>query len=181
MPREISDAEYQQWQIDKQIAGLANEVWEDPQLGPAAKELLKRKRPGVQIPDHDIRMEMRDGFAKMEKAREEEKLAERQSKEDEYWKGQRKKIQDEYGYTDDGIKDLEKMMLEKNIGDYEVAATYHAAKNPKAAEPQGYKDPYWNHTKSTTFQEIAKDPEAWGKDEIVKALQNDQRRSRNAF
>jgi hypothetical protein len=181
MPREISDAEYQQWQIDKQIAGLANEVWDDPQLGPAAKELLKRKRPGIQIPDHDIRTEMRDGFAKIEKNREEEKLAEKQAKEDEYWKGQRRKIQDEYGYTDDGMKDLEKMMMDKNIGDYEVAATYHTAKNPKASEPSGYKDPYWNHGKSDTFKEIAKDPEEWGRSEIMKALQNDQRRNRNAF
>lgn len=181
MPREISDAEYQEYQTAKQIAALAGEVWDDPQLGPAAKELVKRKRPGLQIPDHDIRTEMRQGFANLEKKHEDEKAAERQQREDEYWKNQRKKVQDEFGFTEDGIKDLEKFMLERNIGDYEVAATYHAAKNPKASEPTSYKDPYYQFGKSDTFKEIAKDPEEWGRSEILKALHNDQKRSRNAF
>ena len=181
MPREISDQEYAQWQEDRQIANLGRQIWDDPQLGPAAKELVKRKNPTVQIPDHDIRMEMRAGFDKIKQERDEEKAADRTAREDEYWKGQRQKVKDEFGYTDDGIKDLEKMMLERNIGDYEVAETYHAAKNPKASEPSGYKDPYWNHQKSDTFKEIAADPEAWGRNEIMKALNNDQRRNRNAF
>jgi hypothetical protein len=124
---------------------------------------------------------MHDGFRKIEQSREEEKLAEKQAKEDEYWKGQRDKVKSEYGYTDDGIKDLEKMMLEKNIGDYEVAATYHAAKNPKAAEPANYKDPYYQFQKSDTFKQIAADPEEWGRNEILTALRNDQKRTRNAF
>lgn len=182
MPREISDSDYAKWQEDSQIAQLSRELWDDPQLGPAAKELVKRKRPGVQIPDHDIRTEMRDGFNKIRKEQEEEKLAERQKKEDDFWKNEKSRVQKEFGFTDEGIKDLEKFMLEKNIGDYEVAATYHAAKNPKAAEPMGGKDPYYGFAKSDAFREIAKDPEEWGRGEIMKALNNEsQRRNRNAF
>jgi hypothetical protein len=80
------------------------------------------------------------------------------------------------------MKELEKFMFERNVGDYEVAATYHAAKNPKPSEPTaGYKDPYYNFGKGDLFKEIAKDPEGWGRDEIIKAIRNDEARNRNAF
>lgn len=181
MPREFSDAELAALKSDLEIAQVAKQLWDDPQLGPEAKALLKKKLPNVQIPDHDIRTEMRDGFARVEQQRQDEKRVEQEQREDAYWKRQRKEVQDGFGFTEDGMKDLEKFMLEKNIGDYEVAATYHAAKNPKPSEPSGYKDPYWNHGRSDTFKEIAKDPEEWGRSEIMKALANQQQRNRSAF
>lgn len=183
MPREISDQEYAALLSDHQIANTAREIWDDPNLGPAAKELLKRKMPNVQIPDHDIRTEFRKELADRDRKQQEERESERLKKEDDYWKGERSRVQKEYGFTDDAMKDLEKTMLEKNIGDYDVAATYHAAKNPKPSDAfnQGYKDPYWNHGKSDTFKEIARDPEEWGRNEILRALHNDQQRQRNAF
>ena len=78
MPREVSDAEWAQLQSAKQIAELAGQVWDDPALGPEAKALLKKKIPNLQIPDHDIRTEMRDGFDKIRKDREDERAADRQ-------------------------------------------------------------------------------------------------------
>ena len=183
MPKQLTDAEYNYLVEQDQVANVANALWNDPELGPQAKALLKKKMPNLQIPDHDIRSEMRREFDARDRKHHEEREAERVAKEDAYWKGERSRIQKEYGYTDDGIKDLEKMMLEKNIGDYEVAATYHAAKNPKPSEPTstGYKDPYYNYGKSDTFKEIAKDPEEWGRNEILKALHNDQSRQKGGF
>lgn len=182
MPRELTDQEWAQVQAELQVARTARQLWNHPQLGAEAKALLKRAHPDVEIPDHDIRQEIKAEFAKRDQQQQAEREAERHTKEDEYWRGQREKVKKEYGFTDDGIKDLEKFMLEKNVGDYEVAATYHAAKNPKASEPSGYKDPYWNHGKSDAFREIAKDPEEWGRSELIKALHNDQQRNRqNGF
>lgn len=181
MPRELTDQQWAAVEAELQIAQAARAIWDDEKLGPAAKALFKEKNPTVAVPDYDIRKEMKDGFAAIEKRHQDERIAEQHKKEDEHWKQQRSKIQKDYGFTDDGIKDLEKFMLERNVGDYEVAATYHAARNPKPSEPSGYKDPYWNHGKSDTFQEIAKDPEGWGRNELLKALHNDQQRNRNAF
>lgn len=179
MPREISDEEWNFLQQEHQVASMARSVWEDPKLGPHAKALLKEKMPNMPIPDHDIRAEMDRRFEEFYKRDDEEREQHRVQTEDAFWKGERKKVQDQYGYTEDGMKDLEKMMLEKHIGDYEVAATYHTAKNPKPSEPtSGYKDPYWNHTKSDLFQQIAKDPEEWGRSEIIKAITNDQNRNK---
>ena len=183
MPKQLTDAEYNYLIEQDQVANVANALWNDPELGPQTKALLKKKLPNLQIPDHDLRTEMRGEFAKRDKKQREEREAEEIAKQDNFWKGERARVQKQYGYTDDGIKDLEQLMLYKHIGDYEVAATYHAAKNPKPSEPtsMGYKDPYWNHGKSDLFKEIAKDPEEWGRSEIMKALHNDQNRNKGGF
>jgi hypothetical protein len=77
------------------------------------------------------------------------------------------------------MNDLEKMMIERNIGDYEVAATYHAAKNPKTSDPTAaYQDQYWNHGRGDAWKEIATDPEAWGRKELMAAMKRDAERSR---
>lgn len=179
MPREISDQDWAVIQTELQIANEARALWNDPQLGPETKALLKKKNPNVQIPDHDIRTEMRDGFAAMEQRLQAEKDAEKRKQEDDYWMAERKRVKDEWKFTEEGMKELEDTMRKRNIGDYEVAATFLASKNPKPSESYGaYKDPYWNHGKSDTFKEIAKDPEEWGRSEIMKALINDQQRNR---
>lgn len=55
-----------------------------------------------------------------------------------------KKIQSNYGYTDEGIGELKKMMVDKNIADPEVAAAYWEKKNPpKATESNGYSSNAW--------------------------------------
>jgi hypothetical protein len=175
MPREISEEEYSYLQNRRQIADVADLLWNDPQLGPEAKALLKKKMPNLNIPEHDIRSEIREEFSKRDAKQAEEREAERVSKEDKYWKEQRQKTMDAYGMPEEKMKEMEKWMYDNNVGSYEVAATYHAAKNPKPSEPAGYKDPYWNHGKSDLFKEIAKDPEEWGRNEIMRALTGQQR------
>jgi hypothetical protein len=180
MPREISDEEYNFLQNRRQIADVADMLWNDPQLGPEAKALLKKKMPNVNIPDHDIRQEIRQEFATRDAKAAEEREASRIANEDAYWKDQRKRTMDQYGMPEDKMKEMEKWMYDNNVGSYEVAATYHAAKNPKPSEPQGYKDPYWHHEKSDLFQKIVKDPEEWARNEIIDGIHRDAAR-RNQF
>ena len=177
MPQQLTDEQWLYYQQQDQKARLADDLWNDPQLGPEAKALLKRKMPNVQIPDHDIRTEMRQEFATRDQKQAEEREAERIAREDNHWKAERKKTQDAYGIPEDKMKEMEKWMYENNVGSYDVAATYHAAKNPKPSEPAGYKDPYWNHGKSDLFKEIAKDTEEWGRGEIMKALNGQNRQA----
>ena len=184
MPKQLSDAEYNYLIEQNQVADVANALWNDPELGPQAKALLKKKMPGLQIPDHDLRTEMRNEFAARDKKQAEDREKDRISREDAYWREQRSKTQSENNYTDDEMKDLEKFMVDNSVPSYEIAATYRNAKMPKPSNPEtssGYKDPYWNHGKSDTFKEIAKDPEEWGRSEIMKALTSQQNRNRNAF
>lgn len=180
MPREITDEEYNWLQGRRQVADLADSVWNDPQLGNAARALLKKKMPNLQIPDYDIRNEMHQEFAAQEQRRQEEKAAEQRTREDEFWQNQRSAAQKKYNLTDDGMKDLEKKMLENNVGNYDVAASHWAPKEPVASTPT-HKDPYWNHGKSDLFKEIAKDPEEWARNEIMGALVNDQNKQRGGF
>lgn len=182
MPQ-LTDEQYNALMSDHQIANAARKLWDDPRTGPEAKALLKKGMPEVVIPEHDIRVEMQNEFAARDKRIADEREAERIAKEDSFWKQKRKETQDSFGIPEDRMKEMEKWMWENNVGSYEVAATYHAAKNPKPSEPtgSGYKDPYWNHGKSDLFKEIAKDPEEWGRSEIMKALTNDQAKLRGGF
>jgi hypothetical protein len=178
---EITDEQLRQWQEDNQVAKAARKLWDDPRTSERSKALFKEVFPESVIPEHDIRTEMRDEFAKRDQKHEEEREAERVAREDAHWKAERKKTQDAYGITEDAMKDMEKWMYENNVGSYEVAATYHAAKAPKPSEPSsgpGFKDPYWNHGKSDLFKKIAEDPEEWGRGEILNALRADQNRNK---
>lgn len=184
MPREISEEQFNALMEDHQIASIARQMWDSPELGPEAKALFKRHAPKASIPEHDIRVEIRNEFAERDRKAAEEREAERLKREDDFWKEKRAKAQKDHNLTEEGIKDLEKLMYERNIGDYDVAATYVASKNPKPSDPYGqpgFKDPYWNHGKSDLFKEIAKDPEEWGRKEIINALHADQQRNRGGF
>jgi len=178
MPREISDEEDRYLQGRRQVADFVESIYNDPALSKDAKRLIKRKYPNLAIPDYDIEEKVDQRFADEKKKRDDEDKAARKQKEEDGWKEQRGKVQKEYGFTDEAMTDLEKFMTEKNVGDYEVAATYKASKTPRASEPTSHHGEPWGHGNNETFREIAKDPEAWGRGEIMKALRADQERAR---
>lgn len=180
MPREISDEQYAAYERAYQTANFAESIFNDPALSKDAKRLIKRKYPNLSIPDYDLEEKFERERAADKKAREDEEKAARQKKEEDGWREQRTKVQKEYGFTDDGMKDLEKFMYENGVANYEVAATYKAAKSPRASEPTSQHGEPWGFNTNETFREIAKDPEAWGRGEIMKAIRADQDRARQA-
>lgn len=184
MPRTITDEQYAMLQqrlaaADQalQVNQFVESIFNDPNCNEDAKRLIKRKYPQMQIPDLDIRDEIKNLFAQEKKQREETELRAKEEADKKNWHDSRQKVKNEYGFTDEGMEELEKMMVDRNTGDYEIAATYHAAKNPKpvSAEFDSFR---WNHEKAPSFAEIAKDPEGWGRGEIMKALRADQERAR---
>ena len=72
---------------------------------------------------------------------------------------------------------LEKFMEERYVGDYDFAANYFAAQEPKPTS-EVFDNHYWNFNKRAGFDEITKDPEAWGRLELLRAVKNDQERAR---
>ena len=93
------------------------------------------------------------------------------------WNASRAKVKKDYGFTDEGMADLEKWMHEKAVADHEVAAEYRASKNPQTSSPT-YDSQFWRHEQADNFNEIAKDPEAWGRKEILGAIHRDEERAR---
>lgn len=174
MPKQLSDEEYAYLQSRKVTADFMENIYNDPQLNKETKALIKKKYPNLSIPDYDLENKIDARF----KQRDAELIARRQKQQDEKWKQKRAEIQKQYSFTDEGMTDLEKFMMEKGIGDYDVAAHYKAAKNPKAVEPNldGH---LWNHSKKEGFAEIARDPEAWGQKELMGAIYRDMERMKN--
>jgi len=178
MPREIEEQEYQYLQGRRQVADFVETIWNDPELAADAKALVKRKYPKMSIPDYDLRNEVRETFAAEKKKRDDEEREAKRKTQEDGWKAEREKTQKEYGFTDDAMKDLEKFMVENNVGSYEVAAGYKAAKAPRASEPTSQHGQPWGHTSNETFKQIVADPEAWGRSELMKAARADQDRAR---
>ena len=177
MPREVSDEEYNFLQGRRQVADFVESIYNDPTLTKEAKALIKKKYPQVQIPDLDLEEKFNQRFDEDKREREAERKAAREAEQDKRINEARAKVQQEYGFTEDGMKDLEKMMVERNIGDYEAAATFHASKNPKQSEAN-YSNGLWDHQKQENFGEISKDPEGWARNEFLSAMRRDQERAK---
>jgi hypothetical protein len=114
--------------------------------------------------------------AEEQRKRTEAETAQRKKDVDE-WNASRSRVKKDYGFTDEAITDLEKWMHEHAVADHEVAASYRAAKNPQTSEPT-YDSQFWRHEEEPNFKEIAKDPEAWGRKEILGAIHRDSERAR---
>jgi hypothetical protein len=177
MPRQISDEEYTALQGRKQVADFVESIYNDPSLSNEAKALIKKKYPQIQIPDYDLMNRVEQRLAEDRQEREAEKQAQREQQEQQEYEATRKSTQQKYNLTEEAMADLEKFMVDRNIGDYDVAASYHVSKNPKPSDG-GIDDQRWNHTKQEGFKEIASDPEAWGRMEIMKAIRADEERAK---
>jgi hypothetical protein len=177
---EVADDEYTRLLGKAQVADLAESLFNDPALGKHAKALVKAKYPQLQIPDYDLEQRFNARLDHEKKEREDAERAKREAEEETQWKQNRARVQKEYGFTDDGMKDLESFMREKSVGDYDVAATYRAAKNPKQSETH-YSNGLWEHSKQEGFAEISKDPEGWARNEILGALRRDEERQKNQW
>ena len=177
MPREISDEEYQFLQGRRQVADFVESIYNDPSLNKDAKRLIKRKYPNLQIPDYDIEEKVNTRLDAEKKARDDAEAATKQKQTDERIAGERTRVKQEFGFTDDAMKRLEDTMVERNIGDYEAAAVYMASKEPKTSEPT-FDNFRWNHDRQEGFKEIAADPEGWARSQILNAVRADERRAK---
>lgn len=160
---------------NRQIAEMVNGIYNDPSLGVEARNLIKKKYPNLQMPDHDLRTEFNARLDADKQAREAAEKAQREKEQDDRRTSARKAAQEKYNFTDDGMKQVEDVMVERNIGDYDVAAHYVAAQRPQPSDDENYNPGFWNHGRSEEEKKIAQDPEAWARSEILKAARAEQR------
>ena len=179
MPRTITDEEDRWLQQQVQTVRFIESVYNDPKLNKKAKALIKEKYPNLQIPDYDIEQHVEARLNRDKEERDALEMKKKRDEEDEHYKKLRKETQDRHKFTDEAMTKLEKMMVDRNIGDYEAAALLMSSKEPKLSEPT-YHSHTWDYNKPDNFAEIAKDPEAWGRKEIERAIFADQERARNA-
>ena len=177
MPRQVSDEEYQFLQSKRMTADFVESIYNDPTLNKEAKRLIKRKYPNLAIPDYDMEEKIDARFSAADQAKQKEQADARRKADSDNWKSSREKVQKQYGFTDEGMNDLETWMQDKAVADHEVAASYRASKNPQTSEPT-YDSQFWHHEKAPNFAEIAKDPEGWGRREILSAIRKDEERAR---
>lgn len=177
MPRTISDEEYGFLQNKRVTADFVESIYNDPQLNKEAKRLIKKKYPQLAIPDYDMEEKLEARLSAAEQAKQQEKIEAQRKADAEAWQKSREKVKNQYGFTDEGIADLEKWMHDKAVADHEVAASYRAAKNPQTSTPT-YDNQFWHHERAPNFAEIAKDPESWGRNEILTAIRKDEERAR---
>jgi|SRR5580692_2437598 hypothetical protein len=177
MPRTITDEEYNYLQNKRMTADFVESIYNDPKFNKQAKALIKEKYPNLSIPDFDLEQKVEQRFSAEDQKKQKE-AAEAAAKADrDAWNASRAKVQKQYGFTDEGMKDLETWMHEKAVADHEVAAEYRASKNPQMSSPT-FDSQFWHHEKAPEFAEIAKDPEAWGRKEILGAIHRDEERAR---
>jgi hypothetical protein len=177
MPREISDEEYAFLQGRRQVADFVEPIYNHPTLGKEAKRLIKAAYPQVRIADYDIETKIDTRFEQEKKEREQREAADRQKAQDAKWQGARAKVQKEYGLTEEGMEKLEAFMKDKYIGDYEVAASYVASKEPKTSEPS-FAEHFWHIDRQPGFEDMAKDPEGYAFKEFVQAIKRDEQRAK---
>jgi hypothetical protein len=179
MPRTLSDEEYSHLLGRKQVADFVEPIYNDPRFGKEARALIKRAYPNLQIEGYDLEQKMEARFDQEKKEREDAERKKNEAADAEKFKDLRKKVQDQYKFTDEGMKQLEDLMIERNIGDYEAGALLKASKDPRPAEPTSGSQRFWNFEKRDEFSEISKDPEKWGFNQLLGAAERDAARARN--
>ena len=177
MPREISDEEYYHLQGRKQVADFVEPIYNHPTWGKEAKRLIKQVYPQVKIPDYDLEHQIDSRFAAEDRKREEREQAERVAAQDRNWREKRAKVEKDYGFTKDGMEKLEKWMVDNEVANYEVAASYMASKEPKTSEAT-YAEHYWHHDRQPGWDDAVKDPEGYAFKEFVGAMRRDEARAK---
>jgi hypothetical protein len=152
----------------------AQELWNDPQLGREAKALWKKKWPDAQIDGFDQEQRLNEIVTDFDKKREDEKKEAAIKERADRLASQREEVRQRGNYTDDGMKNLEKMMQERDIIDYEAGDLLFRQKNPPPSDGVSDVDShYMNYDRHPAAQELARDPERWGFNELVKAVERD--------
>lgn len=169
LKRRLADAER-----DKSIAEGASKIWNSPEWGSEAKALWKKAFPEGQIPEYDTEQRVMARIEKLETERlEREKKAQETALDSDIAK-KRRAAQERHGFSDDEMKSLEEMMTQRNVGDYDVAAHYLASQRPAPSDgtDAGYDRQFWGHQRQAGYDEVAKDPEAYARREILKTFRD---------
>ena len=175
----ISDQEYARLKGREQVADFVEPIYNSKELGSEARALIKKAYPNLQIEGYDLKQELQGQIAQVRNEIQETERARKDGEEREKFNRVRQETKDKHKFTDDAMDRLEKLMIERNIGDYEAGALLLATKEPKPMESTHGTSRFWEHEKQDGFAEISKDPEKWGYNQILGAARRDFERARS--
>lgn len=115
----------------KAAATLVDQLQKNPQTRRGLLGLIKQANPNMYVAELDQTKPLEDKIAALEKRlteRDAENLSKSQNAE---LAAARAQLRKDFGYTDEGIKELEKFMLDTNTADHRVAHDALQARKPK--------------------------------------------------
>lgn len=173
-------------------AKLANDLWNDPDLGPQVKEATKQKYPQANIPEVDMLRATRkaeseilakveetkketfsriEAFEKSQKDREEK---DSQAKAEKDFAGEIEETKSKYKLTAEGMEKVFARMKEKNNPDMEAAAAWVTDHEPKESPqtsspyaPQSF-DLYGSQSGDKEWEALNRNPLKFGEDEMAR-------------
>ena len=93
--------------------------------------LIKQANPKFSIPELDAAKPVEDKIDQLQKSFEDFKVSLNQKDADQELQATRARLKADYGYTEEGIKELEKFMIDSNTADHLVAHDALTARRPK--------------------------------------------------
>ncbi len=136
--------------------------------------LVKKINPNAPIPELDAARPVEDKLDALTKSVEELKGGLVQKEQNNALESARNQLRSKFNYTDDGIKELEKFMLETNTADHMVAHDALQARQPakRAARP--------SFQPANLFADEAEDEKMWN-DNPERALDRELNRAFEAI
>ena len=177
MPATLTDEQIAALRADREnllrraaVGDRATKIWNDPKMSDRAKALWKEAFPEDPIADYDLEQRVNARFAQEAKERAEREQKARESELDRTIGERRQAVRQQYGFTDEGMKELEDLMVSRGIQHHEDAAELLAARKPKPSDGTDGGGHFWNHDQRDQFKEVAKDPEGWAFGELQRAV-----------
>ena len=156
-------------EAQQELAALAKTLAEDPKTRKQFLQLTKQVRPDVPIPEIEIEERTNQVLEQAEKRVQslEQQLRTKEAKE-ELEKRRMALIKKGLIDSEDEIKEVEKVMVEKGIANHETAAEYHAyMKQMAAPTPSQFPQPVMSKFNTKDFM---KNPVGAARDAAHQAL-----------
>lgn len=153
-----------------ELAALAKTLAEDPKTRKQFLQLTKQVRPDVPIPEIEIEERTNQVLSAANKRVEdlEAKLRQKEAKE-ALEKRRSDLLKKQLVQSEDDIKEVEKLMVEKGIANHETAAEYHSwMKQMSAPTPSQFPQPVMSRFNTADFM---KNPTGAARDAAHAALQ----------
>jgi hypothetical protein len=152
---------------------LLNQLMSNPETRRQTQLLVKKANPKASIPEIDAAQPLVGAINNQQKEIDALKmeLMKRDAQADIDKKHGSLKSQ---GYTDEGIKNIEKLMVERNISDYDAGAALFDRMNPapSVSSPSYVGQSFFNgvDTSGEDFKKFSTNPGAWVDDETSRAI-----------
>jgi|SRR6185312_6684312 len=112
-------------------AALVDTLTKNPSTRRDLLGLIKKVKPDAYVAELDAQKPLEDKIAALEKRIDDQTTAAMTKDQNSQLESARSRLREQFGYTDEGLKTLEKFMLDTNTADHFVAHDAMQARKPK--------------------------------------------------